>query len=268
MLWKPWEGQMAPFKIFGNLYFIGTRPASTHLIDTGDGLLILDSGYQESLYLVLENMRQLGFDPQNIRWIVHSHGHIDHSGATTALLNLVPNIKTYIGAEDLDMVTGAKPTVWAKELNMEFNPFTPDVLINDGDRLMFGNTTFECMASPGHTPGTFSFFWNAIGDDGRVLRAGTMGGAGMNTIASKYIHEYHLEAEDWRGRFKETLLKCRSQHCDMFIGNHVGQNDTPGKYKRLLAGEKDAFIDPTEWNRAIDSFQRNYDKTIAEDPLV
>ena len=135
MLWKPWEGRMAPFKIFGNLYFIGTRPASTHLIDTGDGLLILDSGYQESLYLVLENMRQLGFNPQDIRWIVHSHGHIDHSGATTALLNLVPNIKTYIGAEDLDMVTGAKPTVWAKELNMEFNPFTPDVLINDGDRL-------------------------------------------------------------------------------------------------------------------------------------
>ena len=56
-----------------------------------------------------------------------------------------------------------------------------------------------------------------------------------------------MKAEDWCGRFMETLIKCRDQHCDIFIGNHVGLNDTPGKYKRLLAGETDAFITPVEW---------------------
>ena len=267
MIWKPWEGYMVPFKLFGNIYFIGTRPASTHLIDTGDGLLILDSGYQESLYLVLENMRGLGFKPQDIRWIIHSHGHIDHSGATRALLEMFPHIKTYIGENDLDMVTGARDTSWARELNMVFNTFTPDVLIHDGDTLTFGNTTFECMASPGHTPGTFSYFWNAIGDDGRILRAGTMGGAGMNTLAAKYIHAEHLEDEDWRGHYGRTLDKCRKQHCDIFIGNHAVQNDTPGRYQRLVAGDKDAFVDSSAWMQAIDKFQHAYDNVIANDPL-
>ncbi len=267
MISKPWEGQMAPFKIFGNLYFIGTRPASTHLIDTGDGLLILDSGYQESLYLVLENMRQLGFNPHDIRWIVHSHGHIDHAGATRALVEMLPHVKTYIGEDDLNMVTGVSQTSWAKQLNREFYTFTPDVLIHDGDSLTFGNTTFDCMASPGHTPGTFSFFWNVFGDDGRIVRAGTLGGAGVNTLASSYIHAYHLEAEDWRGHYRETLQKCRGRHCDLYVGNHVGQNDTPGKYQRILAGEKDAFIDPGAWLKAIDTFQQRYDDVIANDPL-
>ncbi len=121
------------------------------------------------------------------------------------------------------------------------------MIINDGDRLTFGNNDHRVPRVARAHAWKFSFFWNVYGDDGRVLRAGTMGGAGMNTIASKYIHEYHLKAEDWRGRFMETLIKCRDQHCDIFIGNHVGQNDTPGKYKRLLAGEKDAFINPAEW---------------------
>lgn len=80
----PWEGYMPPFRIWGNIYFVGTSPASTHIIDTGEGLIMIDSGYQHSLYLVLENMRKLGLDPMDIKYIVHTHGHIDHCGATRA----------------------------------------------------------------------------------------------------------------------------------------------------------------------------------------
>ena len=83
---QPWLGAMPCFKLYGNVYFVGTSHASTHLIDTGDGLLMLDSGYQESLYLVLEGIQRLGFRTTDLRWILHSHGHIDHVGATKALV--------------------------------------------------------------------------------------------------------------------------------------------------------------------------------------
>ena len=69
----PWEGNIPPAKIFGNLYFVGTIPASTHIIDTGDGLIMLDSGYQHSLYLVLHNMYKLGLNPADLKYIVHTH---------------------------------------------------------------------------------------------------------------------------------------------------------------------------------------------------
>ena len=57
MKWiPPWEGSFPAFKIFGNLYFVGTQPASTHIIDTGDGLIMLDSGYQHLLYSVINGI--------------------------------------------------------------------------------------------------------------------------------------------------------------------------------------------------------------------
>ena len=75
---KPWEGYFAPFRIFGNLYFVGTQPASTHIIDTGEGLIMLDSGYQHSLYSVIDGIYSVGLDVHDLKFILHTHGHIDH----------------------------------------------------------------------------------------------------------------------------------------------------------------------------------------------
>lgn len=50
---QPWKGYIEPFKMWGNLYFVGTEPASVHIIDTGEGMIMLDTGYQQSLYLVI-----------------------------------------------------------------------------------------------------------------------------------------------------------------------------------------------------------------------
>ena len=83
---------MPPFQIIGNLYFVGTKPASVHLIDTGEGLVLLDSGYDALLELVLENIHALGFHEKQIRYILHSHGHIDHIGGTRALVELTGSL--------------------------------------------------------------------------------------------------------------------------------------------------------------------------------
>ena len=81
-LQPPWESQMKPFKIAENLYFVGTKRASSHLIDTGCGLILLDTGYPKDLYLILDGIYRLGFNPSDIKYILHSHGHIDHFGGT------------------------------------------------------------------------------------------------------------------------------------------------------------------------------------------
>lgn len=104
----PWKGAMEPFCILGNTWFVGSRPASTHIIDTGEGLIMLDSGYQESLYLVLDSMYRCKLDPSDLRYIIHSHGHIDHAAATRALVELT-GAETFIGAGDVPMVNGTRP---------------------------------------------------------------------------------------------------------------------------------------------------------------
>lgn len=77
-------GDMKPFRMAGNLYFVGTCKASSHLIDTGDGLILIDTGYEETAEVVIESVTELGFDVRDIRYILHSHGHCDHTEGTTS----------------------------------------------------------------------------------------------------------------------------------------------------------------------------------------
>ena len=143
---EPWTGRVEPFRIFGNLYFAGTIPASCHLIDTGDGLILIDTGYPQNFYLVIESIWELGFRPADVRYIVHSHGHYDHMGATRSLVELT-GARNFIGAADRDFVTWDNPLNWANELGFEFTEaFEPDVLLNDGDVISLG--THLSDASP------------------------------------------------------------------------------------------------------------------------
>ena len=84
----PWEGMLEPIRKWGNLWFVGGDPASVHIVETGDSLILFDCGYQETLYLLLDGMRRLGLDPERISDVFITHGHIDHCGAAKALREL------------------------------------------------------------------------------------------------------------------------------------------------------------------------------------
>lgn len=241
-----WDGYVKPFKIFGNLYFVGTEPASTHLIDTGEGLILLDTGYQHSLYLVLNNIWELGFSPYDIKYLVHTHGHIDHFGATRALVELT-GAKTFIGRPDEEYANGKLDLSYAKELGMEFKEtFEPDVLIDDGDIINLGNTEITCVATPGHTPGAMSYFFN-VTDGKETYRAGLHGGMGINTLSAEFLTKYNLPFS-LREDFCNSMLRLNQQKVDIFLGNHMQHNNTEEKAKALLSGDNHAFVNPDEWN--------------------
>lgn len=240
-----WDGYVKPFKIFGNLYFVGTEPASTHLIDTGDGLILIDTGYQHSLYLLINNIWELGFSPYDIKYLIHTHGHIDHFGATRALVELT-GAKTVIGRPDEDYANGKLDLSYAKELGMEFKEtFLPDILIDDGDIIRLGNTEILCVATPGHTPGAMSFFFDVKEGD-EVFRAGLHGGMGINTMAASFLDKYNLSYE-CRDDFLKSMDNLNKHNVDIFLGNHMQQNHTLEKRKKVISGDKYAFVNKSEW---------------------
>ena len=248
---EPWTGRVEPFRIFGNLYFAGTIPASCHLIDTGDGLILIDTGYPQNFYLVIESIWELGFRPADVRYIVHSHGHYDHMGATRSLVELT-GARNFIGAADRDFVTWDNPLNWANELGFEFTEaFEPDVLLNDGDVISLGNTSIRCVSTPGHTPGTTSFFFD-VEENGCKLRAGMHGGVGMNSLSATYLKKANLPLT-LQQDFLDGLERLRKEHVDIFIGNHVKNNDTVGKGAALkLSRENNPFIDEKAWPTFLD----------------
>lgn len=244
-----WEGYIAPGRVFGNVYFVGTYPASTHVIETEDGLIVIDPGYPEALDAVLANMRAIGLDPMKTRIILCSHGHYDHAGAVKALRDMT-GAKTYIGRGDLDMVEKGIRT-WAEELGTEYNEaFTPDVLLDDGDHVQLGSTDILCLSTPGHTEGTLSFFFD-VTDGEKTYRAGMHGGVGCNTLYGSYIKASGLEG--MREKFLAGIERLKNERVEIFLGNHVHNNDTAGKLARVAAGDKNAFVAPNEWIPFLES---------------
>ena len=238
---KPWEGKIPPFKIIGNVYFVGTFQASSHLIDTGDGLILVDTGYANALYLVLNSIYKLGFQPEDIKYIINTHWHGDHTEATAAMAEL-SGAKTIIGRDDVEKAA---------------RYFTPDIIVKDGDELTLGNTTIQFMETPGHTKGCISFFFDTKEGD-TIYRVGTFGGAGANTLA-----QGKFDYEGAREGYINSINRLRKEKVDVFIGNHVWNNDTLRKGMLLLETGENQFIDDKIWGEFLDFCEKRLEQVIA-----
>ena len=247
------------FKIFDGLYCIGDKGASSYIVDTGDGLLLFDTGYLEGSDRLIESIKALGLDLASIKNIVHTHGHIDHFGATKRMVSLT-GAKTYLGAPDRAAANGEKEMSFARELGMEFTEyFEPDVLLYDGDVLSFGKVNVKCVATPGHTEGAFSYFFELGGK-----KIGIHGGAGLNTLVASYLDKMELPYR-LRIDYFDSMEKLKKEQVDVFLGNHIGHNNTFEKYDRLMAGETDAFAVPGEWMAFLDSCKKKLEALIEKE---
>ena len=240
---QPYEGRMEPFRIIGNVYFVGTFQSSCHIIDTGDGLILIDTGYSNALYLVIRSIYKLGFAPEDIKYIIHTHWHWDHTEGTRAMVDL----------------SGAKTLIGRLDEQKALKYFTPDILISDGDTLTLGNTTVTFMETPGHTHGTVSLFFETE-QDGKKYRVGMFGGAGANTLAQGKF-DYDGCREDYRA----SLNRLRGERVDVFIGNHTWNNNTEEFGKILMETGENKFIDSTLWIKFLDHCEKRLDRTIAKD---
>ena len=251
-----WEDYIKPARIFGNLYFIGVRAVCTHLIDTGDGLIIIDPGYYESLYLIINNIWELGFKPKDIKYIVVTHAHFDHMDSVADLVAMT-GAKTFIAKADLPLLTG-------EIYHYPIRPFAPDVLLEDGDIICLGNTSIVCMATPGHTDGTMSFFFD-VTDGKKTHRAGMFGGAGSNTLYKAFLEEHNLSF-DCRQKMLDSLHKLKKEKVSLFLGNHLSNNRTEEKLNMLGTAEKNPFIEGSQeqWEAFLDSRLTVVQKIIAE----
>src|ERR1700745_1841359 len=93
---KEWETPFPGFKIAGNFYYVGTYDLGCYLIDTGAGLILINSGAPGSYLLIKANIEMLGFKTSNIRIITATHGHWDHVGDLASFQKDAPAAKTYI----------------------------------------------------------------------------------------------------------------------------------------------------------------------------
>ena len=247
----PENYRIEPFQIFGNLYDVGDRDACPYLIDTGDGLILIDTGYGHELNFLLENIKTLGFRVEDIKIIIHSHGHYDHFGGTEAI-RTHSGAKVYMSRVETELLRQMPERALCQHSCVPGAAIPwPDVELEDGDHIQLGNTDIRCVLSPGHTFGTLSFFFD-VTDGDRTLHVGYWGGTGLLTMYKAYCAWYHLPQTKCQAML-ETIEKLRKEPVDISIGNHWGQCEMGKKHKLMKeCPGSNPYIDPTYWQSFLD----------------
>lgn len=262
---RPYLLDQKPFCIADNLYYVGNNWCSSHLIDTGEGLILLDTPCASGLAGLVNNIWELGFCPADLKYIIVSHAHTDHFGAVRALVHM-SKAKTFLGTMDARDMRENPERMAA--MNADFGSyeecFEPDVVLADGDVVELGNTRIRCVLTPGHTVGVMSHFWT-MEHEGKELRVGIYGGAGFISLSDAALKR-NGQPLSLQTKFWESIEKVWDEEVDVMLGNHPFHNDTYRKYQRMLQGDRDAFIDNTEWRRFLQELKEKYREFLGKVP--
>lgn len=250
-----------PFQIFGNLYYVGDQKVCPQLIDTGDGLILIDTGFGHEAAYLMENIRALGFRLEDIKIIIHSHGHYDHFGATNRI-KAISGATVYMSRVDTQLLR-EKPE--RALMSHSYDPTAPiawpDVEIDDGDHIRLGNTDILCRLAPGHTPGTLCFFFD-VTDGEKTYRVGYWGGVGLNQMKKDFCYQHDMPQGAF-GTMLETIQKLWDEPVDITLGNHPPQNATLEKRAWMLEHPgSNPFLDKACWQAQLLKLKENCEKAI------
>jgi len=242
-----------PFQLYGNVWYVGDDWVCVHLIDTGDGLLLIDSGNCGATAMLVNAIWEAGFDPAGVKWIVHSHGHLDHIGGANFFKRMF-GTKLYLGEPDARMFREQPEISAIYDTHDDCDDiFVPDYEIQDGDVLTFGKVTMTFYLVPGHTAGCVAIFFDMDGPEG-IKRCGYYGGFGFNTLQKDYLIEIGDPEFKTRQTYLDSLAKVRGQKVEVFLGNHCINNDTLGRREKQLADPTgpNPFVDDRAWAAYLD----------------
>ena len=242
-----------PFRIFGNVWYVGDSWVCVHLIDTGDGLLLLDGGNIGATAMLVNAIWEAGFNPADVKWMVMSHGHLDHIGGALFFRRMF-GTKLYLGEPDARNFREKPELSFIQDAGVrDENVFEVDHEIKDGENIRFGNTEMQFYLVPGHTDGVISAFFD-VTDGKQTLRAGYFGGFGFNTMQKDFLLDIGDTTFETRRIYLNSLAKVRDQKVELFLGNHCVNNRTLEKAEMIRNGCKEnPFINSTEWSEYLDS---------------
>lgn len=215
-----WNQPHAPFRIASNTWYVGVAGLTALLIDTGEGLVLVDGGLPQSAPLIDSNIRTLEFRPGDVEFILVSHVHYDHVGGIAALQRIT-------GARVLTS-EAARQALAAGELQPDDPQFDPDSdtsrfpvvgnisVVSDGETLTIGDIELTGYHTPGHTPGGMSWSWRSCSNSGclDIVYA--------DSLSPVSVDGYRFSADNGRvaQQLRASAARIGALPCDIFLGNH------------------------------------------------
>lgn len=258
-----------PFRIAGNLYYVGATGVTSFLLTGPEGHVLIDGGYPESAPLIIESIAKLGFNIRDVKVLLNTHAHSDHAGGLRELQE-ASGAELWVSEGDVDVMTagsnGADPALGPlRYVAILFGSFPApriDHRFKDGATIRLGPLALTAHVTAGHTRGCTSWSFN-VRDGDRELLVVDIGSLTLFPFVSLVEPEAYPGI---RSDFERSFRVLRSLPADIFLASHADMFSMQRKL-RERAGAKDPvapFIDPDGYLRYIDKAEERFRKALAE----
>jgi metallo-beta-lactamase class B len=255
-----WIKPYQPFRVAGNVYYVGTYDLACYLITTPKGNILINTGLSESVPMIRKNIESLGFNFSDTKILLTTQAHFDHMGG-------MAEIKKLTGAKM--MVNEGDAAVAADGGNSDFlfggkgamyPPVKVDRILHDKDVIELGNVKIVALHHPGHTKGSTSFLLDAV-DQNRTWKVLIVN---MPTILPQTrifgMPSYPKVGKD----YAYTLKSLKELQFDLWVSSHASQFSLHEKRKEGDPYKPEIFGNQQEYQAAVQELQAAYDKRMQE----
>ena len=257
-----WTKPFPPFRMIGNIYWVGSYDLSTYLITTPEGHILINTGVGDTAQRIKANVEALGFKLTDTKILTATHGHYDHV-AGLAELKRMTGAKLIVSEGDRELLeSGGKADFrFGDSPSARFEPAKVDQTFKDGEKISLGGTELTAHIHAGHTKGATSFTLN-VAEAGKTYRVII---ANMGSINPGVTVSGMPKFPDIAQAYARTFLAQKDMKIDVWLASHAGQFRMHDKYKPGDPYDPNRFVDPAGFLAAVQRLEKAYLDQLAKE---
>lgn len=248
-VFQSWNRPFKPLRIIGNVYYVGAAGVSSYLITSPEGHVLIDTGFEQTVPLIRGSVKKLGFRMEDIKLILASHAHVDHTGGH-ALAKELTGARIVMSEPDAALLASGGKADFLDEV-MPYRPAKADQIVHDGERIRLGRIVLTAHLTPGHTKGCTT--WTTVAEEtGKHYRVVFFG---STSVLAKLVNNsrYPDIARDYAATFR----KLKALPCDVFLAPHASFFGLEEKARQVGKGIN-PFIDAKAFREFVNKAELNY----------
>jgi metallo-beta-lactamase class B len=259
---EEWTRPFPPFRMIGNIYWVGTYDLSTFFITTPQGHILINTGVGDTAQQIAKSVETLGLKIGDTKVLTTTQGHFDHVAGLAALKRMT-GAQVIVSEPEKELLESGGRTDFrfGDTADARFDPVKVDRTFKDGEKISLGGTELTAHLHPGHTKGSTSFTLNVV-DGGKTYRViiANMGSINPGVTVSG-MPKYPNITQD----YAKTFIAQKDLRIDVFLASHASQFRMHEKYKPGDPYNPDRFVDPMGYLESVQRLEKIYLDQLAKE---
>jgi len=245
-------------RIAGNTYYVGSKGLASYLIETPEGHIVINTGFEDTVPLIRASIESLGFKLTDVKILLESHAHSDHVAGHAALQELT-GAKVYVMRGDDKVISSGGVGQYLYD-DSRWPACKVDRVLKDNEEVSLGGVTLIARSTSGHTRGCTTWTWQ-VTDAGKKYDVVVIGSPNVNPGYQLVNNKAYPEIAD---DYTKTFQVLKKLPCEIFLGAHGDYYGMLAKHERLKSAATNPFIDPEGYRDYVALKQQAFEKKLQE----